>query len=214
MTNQEFIESIRLEGEEWRPVVGYESLYMVSSFGRVVALAKFVKRSYCDNYLKSPMLKKIQKDANGYSMIHLTKDGKSKSFLVHRLVGIAFIDNPFDYKTIDHLDCNKDNNQVTNLRWCTQSQNMLNPITRNRVSSQRKGIRPTWTCKTIVCIKNNQPFKIYNAIRDAQNDGHSEQCVSRVCRGLRKTYHGFQWMYLSDWITLINQDVKEPSSKD
>ena len=44
MTNEEFIESIRLEGEEWRDVVGYEKLYMVSSLGRIVSLSRFLVR--------------------------------------------------------------------------------------------------------------------------------------------------------------------------
>lgn len=62
MTNEEFIESIRLEGEEWKDVVGYEGFYIVSSLGRIVSLARYVKRKHrvCvdSNYTTKPHLSK------------------------------------------------------------------------------------------------------------------------------------------------------------
>ena len=47
MTNEEFIKNISFEGEEWRDVVGFEGLYMVSSFGRVISLKREVRNTHC-----------------------------------------------------------------------------------------------------------------------------------------------------------------------
>ena len=44
MTNEEFIKSVTLNGEEWRDVVGFEGLYMISSIGRVIALTRHIYR--------------------------------------------------------------------------------------------------------------------------------------------------------------------------
>ena len=209
MTNEEFIKSVTLDGEEWRDVVGYERLYIVSNLGRVAVLQRNVYRTYNCNHSTNPKLLKLSKSNIGYMRIGLTKGNKQVNYSVHRLVAQAFIPNPNKYPCIDHIDGNKENNCVENLRWCTQSQNSLNPITRKRNSLSKKGIRPKWACTSVVCLKNGILEKIYPAIKDTSRDGHIEQCVSRVCRWLRKTYHGYKWMYLSDYENLVNQNVKE-----
>lgn len=62
----------------------------------------------------------------GYKEIHLCKDGKQKIFKVHRLVAIHYIPNPHDYPQVDHIDRDKTNNDVSNLRWVNNSQNQQN----------------------------------------------------------------------------------------
>ena len=60
---------------------------------------------------------------SGYYTVELCKHGKLKSFLVHRLIAIHFIDNPLNYPCVNHLDGDKLNNDISNLEWCTHSQN-------------------------------------------------------------------------------------------
>lgn len=65
------------------------------------------------------------RDQDGYKRVELSENGKPTTCLVHRLVAEAFLPNPNNYKFVDHLDNNPSNNHVKNLKWCTQSENML-----------------------------------------------------------------------------------------
>ena len=66
------------------------------------------------------------KNTCGYLYVNLCKKGKAKHFLIHRLLGIHYIPNPNNYLYIDHIDRNKLNNNINNLRWVTNSQNQQN----------------------------------------------------------------------------------------
>lgn len=210
MTNQEFIESIRLEGEEWRDVVGYESLYMVSSLGRVIGLPRVYMRYKGINRKDYRILKNIrhQRGKLFYYRVSLSKDYERKLIYVHRLVAMAFIPNPNNYPFIDHIDRNGLNNSVSNLRWCTQEMNMRNENTKKiHVSALQKAF-----CKQVVMLKGNLFIRSYKSMSDAKKDGFRVSLISNVCTGRNKTHKGYKWMYLSEWELLSNQDVKELST--
>jgi hypothetical protein len=97
---------------EWKPVFGYEGLYEVSNIGEI---------RHTKGNIKKPTIKK-DKHTN-YKQVSLWKDGKNKSFLVHRLVAQAFIPNPNNYPIINHKDEDGTNNCVVNLEWCNHSYN-------------------------------------------------------------------------------------------
>ena len=63
---------------------------------------------------------------NGYLRVNLYKDGKCKTNNIHRLLGNAFIPNPENKPEIDHIDNNRQNNNISNLRWVTISENNYN----------------------------------------------------------------------------------------
>jgi len=62
--------------------------------------------------------------SRGYSNVCIVVNGKRKYCLVHRLVAMTFIPNPLNKKQVNHIDGNKKNNNVTNLEWCTNQENM------------------------------------------------------------------------------------------
>lgn len=64
--------------------------------------------------------------STGYPIVLLSKEGVNKTYSVHRLVGLAFIPNPDGLPEIDHIDRNKENNVVSNLRWCDRKTNLTN----------------------------------------------------------------------------------------
>lgn len=97
--------------ELWKDVVDYEDLYEVGNYGRV----KNKKR----DKLLSPYI-----DRAGYIKVGLYKDGKKKNQYVHRLVAMAFIDNPEEKSDVNHIDGDKTNNHVENLEWNTRGENI------------------------------------------------------------------------------------------
>lgn len=109
--------------EIWKSCVGLEGLYEVSNLGNVKSVERMVTH-YCGGLKKSPAkLLKPGKGKNGYLTLSLCVDGEKSNHSVHRLVALAFIENP-DHKTqVNHKDGNKHNNVAQNLEWVTVSEN-------------------------------------------------------------------------------------------
>ena len=101
-----------LDFECFLPIDGYEN-YFVSNFGNI-------KNSKTNRILKP------NPHPKGYKLVDLYKNGIKKPFLIHRLVGLAFLENPDNKSMIDHIDENKSNNNVKNLRWATRNDNSAN----------------------------------------------------------------------------------------
>lgn len=102
----------------WKPVIGYEGLYEVSNSGEIKSIF----------YGKNPKILKKSKTTTGYYKIELSKNKKRKSFKVHRLVAIAFIPNMENKPNINHIDGNPLNNNIDNLEWCTQKENVIHAV--------------------------------------------------------------------------------------
>lgn len=104
--------------EQWKKVKDFENHYEISNLGRLRSI-RTSQGTYRER-MKRPSL-----DRNGYENIKLYKNNIQHSKLIHRLVAEAFIPNPEDKPTVNHIDGNKSNNQVNNLEWNTYSENHL-----------------------------------------------------------------------------------------
>lgn len=119
--------------EIWRDICGYEGLYKVSNYGRIKSLSKRVVRGFCEVVTKEKImtLQRCKSKGNGfYVQVTLSKDGIQKSHRIHRLVAHAFLKRKSGCNQVDHIDGNKENNKLDNLRWVSQTGNINNPVTK------------------------------------------------------------------------------------
>lgn len=187
--------------EVWKDVIDYEGLYQVSNLGHVRSLDHYVAHSYGGVALHRGRLKKVSFDGN-YLNVTLSKDGKTRTFRVHRLVAAAFIPNPDACKCVNHIDGNKRNNVVSNLEWCTHRQNTQHAINHGLITFENTGFT-SWPKesrehyskirkKAIVRSDGKQ----YKCTADAAADlGVTYSAVSHVLRGLEETCRGYSFSY-------------------
>lgn len=117
-----------IDAEEiWAHVVGYDGAYNVSSHGRVVSVDRreLMTGRHPEPYYRYRKGKELSTIINklGYEQVNLSKNGKQKLHLVHRLVAKAFLLNPTNLPEVNHKNEVKSDNWVDNLEWCTRSHN-------------------------------------------------------------------------------------------
>lgn len=131
-----------LDGEVWRPVPlsGYEHRYQVSNFGHVKSFVQSCKGKLFPGY-----------NQFGYQFVSLS-DGQGHSIWtgIHRLVALAFIPNPENKTTVNHIDGVRDNNRVENLEWCTIKENIEH--------AWRIGLAYSHTSVPLLCLDTGRVF--------------------------------------------------------
>jgi hypothetical protein len=106
--------------EIWKDIVGYEGLYQVSNLGRVKSLTRNDKLGRIHN----GRILTLSTNKHGYSQVSLCNCGRVAKFEVHRLVALAFLDNPYNLSDVNHRDGVRSNNCVVNLEWCSRGYNI------------------------------------------------------------------------------------------
>lgn len=178
--------------EVWKNVKGYENLYQVSSEGRVKSLCRYVNNNGGLEYREGKIMKSC-KHNKGYPQIVLCKEGKQKTYCIHRLVAQAFILNPNNYPVVNHKDEDKTNNKVENLEWCTSQYNNTYG-TRLKKSAKSKSISILQFTKDSEFVK-----KWESGVQVQKELGFNHSSISSCCRGRRKTCGGYRWGYADDY---------------
>jgi len=126
--------------EIFKDIPNYKGLYKVSNLGRVKSLNRIIKKSDGSNHPVKERILKQCIDTQGYNNLTLIFKGNKKTFMVHQLVAIAFLNHkPNRYRlVVDHIDNDKSNNNKENLQLITQRENLLkNPRKNNKKDSSK-----------------------------------------------------------------------------
>ena len=111
------------EKEIWKEIDGWSD-YKVSTFGRVMSFRKY----------RDGKLLILCPDKYSYYRVTLCNKNKHKTCKIHRLVALTFLPNYYGLPTVDHIDQNKENNSIYNLRWAShKTQSMNKSVTRTDI---------------------------------------------------------------------------------
>ena len=148
-------------------IKGFEQFegYGITSCGRVYSF-------------KTNKFLKPNKNHKGYLYVHLTNGkGHGKSISIHRLVALAYIPNPNNLETVDHIDENKEHNYINNLRWMTREENK----------------KRSW-CKKVYCVELDKVFE--SGAAAARELGLDRSNIYNVCNGKRNKTGGYHFKFV------------------
>lgn len=114
---------IKIDDDEvWRP---YPEFPFVdgSTIGRIRTTDRYVKTKNGKRLIKGRILKQ-HRMKNGYMEVPLSVDGKTIHILIHRIIASCFLTNPDGFEQINHKNCIRDDNRLSNLEWCSREYNM------------------------------------------------------------------------------------------
>jgi len=195
----------------WLDVVGYEGKYQVNGNGEIKSLN--YKRTGEEKVLK------LAKGKVGYFTVGFSKNGVCKHFYIHRIVYESFYGGIPKGMEIDHIDGNKMNNRVENLRCVTPKENINNPNTLNdtwrknvsdgnrkkyrnsdfrkkQAEAVRKATVSALSKPVLQFSKDGKFIKRWNSAKDICNEyGYCNSSISQCCSGIFKTSHGFIWRF-------------------
>lgn len=170
----------------FKDIPGFENEYQATSDGRIWSLKS---KKFLSQQLKGPKDKK-------YYYVCLCKNNNKQNFRVNRLVALAFIPNPDNLPCVNHKDCNKLNNEVTNLEWCSyQENNEYNDRITKAIETRKKN----GNCVRVAAYDKDtyELIREFDSVRDAIHffglaDSASAN-ISAVLKGRKKSAYGYYW---------------------
>lgn len=184
--------------EIWKTIDGHSG-YEISSMGRVRSIDRIYTNTLGRTRLhKGKILTPDYKIVNGKkTYLRIRLDGKH--YQIHRLVAEAFISNPENKPQVDHIDTNVQNNNVENLRWATQTENINNPLTFLNRCNSMKGRPNIKARKPIYQLDLDENIvKKWDSISSASSElnipcSNIVKCLKHT--GYYQTSGGYKWKY-------------------
>ena len=168
----------KYQEEVWKDIEGYEGYYQVSSHGRIKSLKR--------GWRSREKIRVFSKAPNGYYRMVLSANNIRKTISAHRAVAEAFIPNPHNYETVNHLDFDKSNNNVNNLEWASMKENTRHACINGRHYRKR----------VVQCDLSGSPIRVWESAYKVELDLRLfSTLISRCCRGKQKKHGGFIWRF-------------------
>lgn len=175
--------------EEWKDIKGFEGYYQVSNLGRVRSLDRVVTYTNGKVHCHKGRLLKFSDNSFGYQQVHIHKDGKPYTLVVHRIVALHFVDGYAEGLEVNHKDEDKHNNRADNLEWCDHLYNSNYGTKTERLQKNRKGCLYDKKGKCLEVYKDGEKIGQYNGYNEvAEALGFSPEYVSQIANG-RKHPH-------------------------
>ena len=164
---------------KWKFIDGFENYYLISDSGNIWSL-------------RGGRMLKPKIDRYGYEVVALSVNGKSHHRTVHRLVAQAFVPNPHNLPTVNHINEDKTDNRATNLEWMSVVDND-NHGTRNERMADTKSRLP------VEQVLSDGTVISYKGVKDAsRKTGINRCCIALCCKNIRRTAGGYKWRYANE----------------
>lgn len=175
--------------EIWKPDVISEGKYSVSNMGRVMNT-------------DTGKLLRSKPDKDGYCIVSLHLNGKYRQERVHRMVALAFIPNPDNKPTVNHLNEIKTDNRCVNLEWATYYE-QVHHGTRNQRVRQEVYSEP------VLRFAPDGTVKRYESVRLAAKEvGRKSESIVECLKGRAQTSAGYEWCYENNGEKWIHGTIK------
>lgn len=203
--------------ELWQDIQGYEGFYMISNLGNIRSLARTTNTRIIGDFMRKEKILKYGV-TDGYKKVSLTRDGKTRNFLIHRLIAIHFIPNPNNYPCINHKNSDRQDNRIENLEWCTYSHNNSHAHQFGFQVHNKPGLgklgADSWNAKPVIQFDLDWNLvKEWSCAAEASREtGIDYKLISLNCNGKCKSAKGFRWKLKKDLTTYESWQLKKYNS--
>ena len=176
--------------EIWKNIKNYEDYYEISNLGNFRSKTRIIRYRGSKNRIYPGKILKKEDASYGYQRIVLSKNHIKTRFMCHRLVAETFIDNKENKPFVNHLNGIKNDNKVSNLEWCTQSENELHSF-RVLHNTMKNKTFP----KKVKCLENSLIFpSMLQCIKYIGNNS----CVEGLKKSIqaKRKYHNLTFIYI------------------
>lgn len=179
--------------EEWKDIQGYEGIYQISNHGRVRSVDRIGYQKHwqggISRYLHKGKILIQTIRPGGYMCINLKKNGHVKTYNIHRLVALHFLPKIEGKDVVNHIDSDKSNNHVSNLEWCTQSENIQYAYDQGRKT-------PPHEKRIAQYDMDGNLIRVWKSQAEVQRTlGIFQGNIYKVCSGKRNQAGGYKWKY-------------------
>lgn len=193
--------------EIWKDIEGYEGIYQVSSLGRVRSLPRVVYIRHQSGKVWPReekgiiMAQKLQNTDRLQVCLRKVVDGKRhrRTFYVHRLVAVAFVPNPDNKSTVNHINEDHHDNRAENLEWMTKKEN-----NQYGTHSERCGKALRMSVEQLTA--DGKHIAYFDSISQAATEtGCPISSIHRCCRGEQENTKGYKWRYNTTFRKLLKE---------